>query len=246
MSKYYGQLKFNVAGVLQYLWASKTLHLILCHKFGLCCKSFQKFSSRSKCIGNEILWKFIGWRCHRDGSRFSKVRIGSSFREVPVVCRSAGRGQPVWLTVRGCTAHPVPLLLLFISGEALKPLSTSPVVTRGHLCISQPERKRDTSLLRISRFYSWSDFPSAKHSWQKPRVESLLVTWKRERGDVFRRSQNVSVLNFPVGKINPRGREGEETVITGTSTCTTRFTLFTASFLKISDLFPGWKLLCVC
>lgn len=150
------------------------------------------------------------------------------------MCGSARNGQPAWLTIRGCQPpqqhNQLYFLLLFISCEALKPLSTSPAITRGHLCIAQSERKRDTSLLSISWFYSQSDFPSAKHSWQKSSWKPLDCI-KRGKGETFSIGAGMfQILSFPVGKINPRCSEGEETIITGTLTCTTWFTLLHSKF----------------
>lgn len=62
------------------------------------------------------------------------------FEELPTVCGSARLGAAVLLTIRGFQFLQQHILLyfllLFVSYEAIKPLSTSLVIERGHIYIS--------------------------------------------------------------------------------------------------------------
>ena len=92
------------------------------------------------------------------------------------VCGSVKLGEPVWLTVRGFQTPwqhiQLYCLLLFTSCETTKPLSTSPVIARGHICISQSQRKRDTSLLSFLNFIHGQISPLLNTAGKNPEFKA--------------------------------------------------------------------------
>lgn len=153
--------------------------------------------------------------CYRQRSKFSLLRLNNSFlAKCLLFAALPGLGQPVLPTIRGFwSLQHVQLyfLLLFISCEAIKPLSTSPVTwKRSHLYFSVLgeegfHRPQCVPFLFMVRFPLRYTQLAKIH-----RAENCLITLRERK--VFCSSQNVSIFILPAGKINPSCFEGEETI----------------------------------